>query len=91
MRGPGPGLRSTGAELRREEMRRQREADREQFGECADAGEADSEEQVFRAYLEGEARESFQQVAQRLVQTDQGRKSREDAEESGEHMHGTLP
>lgn len=74
-------------DLRREELRRQREADREQLADVARTGGAESEEQAFRAYLEGESREAFQQVAQRLTQDlIQHGKSREDAEESGTYM-----
>ena len=74
-------------ELRREELRRQREADREHLANVADAGGTDSEENTFRAYLEGEAREAFQQVAQRLIQDlIKVGKSHKDAKESGEYM-----
>jgi len=74
-------------ELRREELRRQREADREHLASVAGTGGAESEEQAFRAYLEGEAREAFQQVAQRVMHDLlQHGKSREDAEESGKYM-----
>jgi len=74
-------------ELRREELRRQRESDREHLADVAGTGGAESEEQAFRAYLEDEAREAFQQVAQRLTQDlIQHGKSREDAEESGKYM-----
>jgi len=53
----------------------------------AGTGGTDSEEQAFRAYLDGEAREAFQQVAQRLMQDlIKVGKSREDAKESGEYM-----
>jgi hypothetical protein len=74
-------------ELRREESGRLREADREHLASVAGAGGAESEEQAFRAYLEGEAHEAFQQVAQRLTQDliEHG-KSRDDAEESGTYM-----
>ena len=74
-------------DLRREELQREREADRAQMGSLGRSPEGDAEETAFRAYLEGEAREAFEQVAARLTKdlVEHG-KSREDAEEAGQYM-----
>lgn len=69
--------------LRREELRREQQADREQRQRVA----AEDEDAAFRSYLEGEAREAFDQVMQRLVSDLMSNgKSREEAEESGAYM-----
>ena len=70
-------------ELRQQELRRQREADRT---ESEDASIA-SEEEAFRQYLEGEAREAFDKVMQKLVSdlTSRGR-SVEEAQEPARYM-----
>ncbi len=70
-------------DLRREELRRQREADRDQMETASGFGE-DAEEPAFRTYLEGEAREAFEQVTSRLVKdlTDHGKTHQEATEAS---------
>ena len=70
-------------ELRQEEARRQRDADREQFERVSVA----SEEAAFQAYLEGEAREAFDSVMQKLVSdlTSRG-KTVQEAEEPSRYM-----
>ncbi len=52
-------------DMRREEARRQREADRERLEHVVAA----SEEAAFQAYLEGEARDEYRQVVERLAGT----------------------
>jgi hypothetical protein len=74
-------------DLRREELRRQREADRQQMENAGPSGSADAEEAAFRAYLEGEARQAFDEVTSRLIKDLMGRgKPREDAEEASRYM-----
>ncbi len=70
-------------ELRQEEVRRQRDADRDQ----RDGASVATEEEAFRQYLEGEAREAFSGVMRKLVGelTSHGR-SDADAEESARYM-----
>lgn len=70
-------------DMRREEKRRQREADREQFQKVAET----DEEVAFKDYIEGEARAAFENVMERLVSdlVSKG-KSPEDAHESGAYM-----
>ena len=70
-------------ELRQVECRRQRDADRDQQENASAA----SEEDAFREYLEGEAREAFSSVMQKLVSdlTSRG-KSNADAKESAHYM-----
>ncbi len=73
--------------LRREELRRQREADQAQLAAVRPQAGANSDEEAFCAYLEGEAREAFAEVAQRLTEDliEHG-KSREEAKLSGAYM-----
>jgi hypothetical protein len=73
-------------DLRREEMRRQSEADRDQM-ETARGFCGDVEEIAFRAYLEGEARVAFEQVTSRLVNdlTEHG-KTHQEAMEASRYM-----
>ena len=70
-------------ELRQEEARRQRNEDRHQFESVSVA----SEEAAFRQYLEGEARDAFEGVMQRLIGdlTSRG-KSVEEATEPAQYM-----
>jgi hypothetical protein len=80
-------------DLRREELRRQREAEQADQADQPDQADTaggfgeDSEKAAFRAYLEGEAREAFQQVTSRLVKdlVDRG-KAREEAEEASTYL-----
>lgn len=70
-------------DLRRQEFDRQRAEEREQMQGVAEQ----MEEQTFRAYLEGEAREAFAQVMQQTVRDLMSRgQTREDAEEAGSYM-----
>jgi hypothetical protein len=70
-------------ELRRQELERQRAEDRQQMESLT----AKAEEQVFREYLAGKARDAFEQVMQQTVNDLMSHgKSRADAEESGTYM-----
>jgi hypothetical protein len=71
-------------DFRREELRRQREADQ---AETADGFGEDAEEAAFRSYLEGDARTEFEEVVSRLIKdlADHG-KARAEAEETSAHM-----
>lgn len=74
-------------ELRREELRREREAERAQLQTVAAGTAKTDENQAFRTYLEGEARDAFQQVAQRLIDDlIANGKPREDARETGTYL-----
>lgn len=70
-------------ELRQEEARRQRDADRQQYETVGLA----SEEAAFRQYIEGEAREAFEGVMQQIIAnlTSRG-KSVEEATEPAHYM-----
>ncbi len=70
-------------ELRQQEARLQRDEDRRQFQNIGEA----TEEEAFRKYLEGEARDAFEGVMQRLIGdlTSRG-KSVEEATEPAHYM-----
>ncbi len=74
-------------DLRREELRKEREADQAQMATLNGTVVEDSEERAFRAYLENEARDEFLQVSSRLMNDlmEHG-KPRSDAEESAKYM-----